>query len=182
MEIATDFILQRQMAIELFSSLYTRAHRSLLVRSLARRACSSLARFSDVLPYLIPERRYVGIQNIRLDQITGSVGRATDFDADFRPLKAHMRDRWVSNFLHMQSGSSEAILVYQVGDRYYVEDGHHRVSVARASGRTFIEAEVWEYCLQSAAPFAEAPALRLSESWQPVFPSKAPACACPEAA
>jgi hypothetical protein len=35
--------------------------------------------------------------------------------------------------------------VHKVGDHYYVEDGHHRVSVARALGIAFIQAKVWEY-------------------------------------
>ena len=34
------------------------------------------------------------------------------------------------------------ISVYRVGDRHYVRDGHHRVSVARALGESTIEAEV----------------------------------------
>ena len=34
--------------------------------------------------------------------------------------------------------------VYQVDDSYYVIDGHHRVSVAIATGHTTIEAHVTE--------------------------------------
>ena len=30
----------------------------------------------------------------------------------------------------------------QVGDRYFVRDGHHRISVAQALGEAFIDAEV----------------------------------------
>jgi hypothetical protein len=35
--------------------------------------------------------------------------------------------------------------LYQVGDLFFVEDGHHRISVARQLGAQSIEAEVWEY-------------------------------------
>ena len=42
----------------------------------------------------------------------------------------------------------EPILVYKLGDFYYVEDGHHRLSVAHALGRVFIRAVVWEYPTQ----------------------------------
>ena len=38
-----------------------------------------------------------------------------------------------------------SIKVYQVGNLYFVEDGHHRVSVARQLRITLIEAEIWEY-------------------------------------
>jgi hypothetical protein len=34
--------------------------------------------------------------------------------------------------------------VYRVGDRHFVRDGHHRVSVARSLGATRIDAEVVE--------------------------------------
>ena len=36
--------------------------------------------------------------------------------------------------------SLPAISVVQVGDTYYVRDGHHRVSVARLLGEEYIEA------------------------------------------
>jgi hypothetical protein len=36
------------------------------------------------------------------------------------------------------------ISVYRVGDRHFVRDGHHRVSVARALGAEAIEAHVVE--------------------------------------
>ena len=36
------------------------------------------------------------------------------------------------------------VVLYKVGDVYFVVDGHHRVSVARQQGQEFIEAEVRE--------------------------------------
>ncbi|MGH2606842.1 MAG: hypothetical protein ACRDG5_09655, partial [Anaerolineales bacterium] len=36
------------------------------------------------------------------------------------------------------------IVLYQVGDVYFVVDGHHRVSVARDKGQEFLDAEVRE--------------------------------------
>jgi hypothetical protein len=35
--------------------------------------------------------------------------------------------------------------VYKVGERYFVEDGNHRVSVARYHGVEMIEAEITEF-------------------------------------
>ena len=38
--------------------------------------------------------------------------------------------------------------VLSVTEKYYVEDGHHRVSVAQSIGMLFIQAKVWEYSAQ----------------------------------
>ena len=51
-------------------------------------------------------------------------------------------------YLSLEGRIWDPIVVHKVGEQYYVEDGHHRVSVARSLGRTFIEAKVWEYPVQ----------------------------------
>ena len=106
---------------------------------------AKLDSFADLLPALSPARRFVGTQEIPLAQITGSVGRCTDFDRTFHPLKAYLCDRWANVFQLSQSGNLPPIRVYRAGAQYFVEDGHHRVSVARTRGMTSIRAEVWEY-------------------------------------
>jgi hypothetical protein len=176
MNYSATLTTKRQSAIELFNDLRTRAARTAFLRQLTRRA-DALADFSAALPCLNPNRSYAGVQAIRLEQITGSVGRSTDFDSNFRPLKGHLRERWVSNYLHMQRGNNEAIRVFQVGDRYYVEDGHHRVSVARATGMAFIEAEVWQYHPKSFQAAAVPQPQRPAESWQSFQPASS--CPCP---
>jgi hypothetical protein len=173
-----SLITNRQNALDLFGSLRSKAVRSALVKRVTGRCCNALSAFSEILPNLSPDRCYAGVQNIRLEQITGSVGRAADFDRDFRPLKAHMRERWVMNYLYMQSGGHEAILVYKVGDQYYVEDGHHRVSVAHASGMAYIEAEVWEYHTQLAPQMPAALAPRPIDPWLTLQPASS--CSCVE--
>jgi len=98
---------------------------------------------------LFRSRRLLGLQTIRVDQITGSLNRNTDFDHQFRPLKEHVLNRWVDAYiLHERDGWSP-VLVHKVGDQYFVEDGHHRVSVARALGMDFMEAAVWEHSTRS---------------------------------
>ena len=42
--------------------------------------------------------------------------------------------------------------LYRVGDVHFVVDGHHRVSVGRATGMVYIQAEVREYHLKPATP------------------------------
>ena len=93
----------------------------------------------------IEDERYVGEMSIPLDQVLGTVeeGRSQDFDIDFRPLKAHNKERWLGVAAAWISGRRLGrVKLVQVGDIYFVEDGHHRISVARAMGEQRIEAEV----------------------------------------
>ncbi|MBW7885937.1 MAG: hypothetical protein H3C34_25560 [Caldilineaceae bacterium] len=86
---------------------------------------------------------YAGIQNVPLAAITGSEDREHDFDAAFHPRKAGMVDRWVSVAMARQRGVAlPPVQLIRVGETYYVRDGHHRISVARALGQDSIEAEV----------------------------------------
>ncbi len=88
-------------------------------------------------------QRYRGIQEVPLDRIVGSVARYHDFSRAFMPRRESLRRRW--RRVMDLSGRLPPIDVYQVGEIYFVVDGNHRVSVARQSGATTIEAHVWEY-------------------------------------
>jgi hypothetical protein len=94
-------------------------------------------------------RVYLGEQDIPVDRINGSVGRENDFDNSFRPLKKHLRDRWIAVYESFEADRFTPIQLYKIGNDYYVEDGHHRVSVARTLGRLSLRAEVWEIPLQA---------------------------------
>jgi hypothetical protein len=86
---------------------------------------------------------YLGTKLIPLDAIVGSVDRVRDFDRRFRPTSGRSRQRWER--LSRASRTGEVIPpieVYQVGDYYFVRDGHHRVSVARSLRLDVIEARV----------------------------------------
>ena len=87
----------------------------------------------------------IGLQDISVKEIIGTLSRHSDFDHRFRPLKKNLLDRWINIYLLQEREGWPPILVHKVGDAYYVEDGHHRVSVARALGIVFIQAKVWEY-------------------------------------
>jgi hypothetical protein len=64
------------------------------------------------------------------------------FDRCFRPA-ASARTRWERVWLAEHHGAVlPPISVIQVGDRYAVRDGHHRVSVAKARGALSIDATV----------------------------------------
>ena len=91
-------------------------------------------------------RRSLGVQPIAIDSIVGTVERdkAAAFDREFRPPR-WSRGRWTLLCLAAQRGAElPPISVYRVGDRHYLADGHHRVSVARALDAERIEAEVVE--------------------------------------
>jgi hypothetical protein len=45
------------------------------------------------------------------------------------------------------------VVLVQVGDVYFVRDGHHRISVARALGQLDIEAEVTVWHLSGPLPW-----------------------------
>ena len=84
-----------------------------------------------------------GLRTVPIDQIRGSEGRASDFDRDFNPLQERTRERWVSIATARERGRTlPPIDLVQVGDTYFVRDGHHRISVARALGEQAIEARV----------------------------------------
>jgi hypothetical protein len=84
-----------------------------------------------------------GLQLIPLDQIVGSVDKVRDFDRRFRPTSDRSRQRWQALAEKSRLGEYiPPIDVYQLGNLYFVSDGHHRVSVARAQGATEIEAHV----------------------------------------
>ena len=88
---------------------------------------------------------YRGKQTVRLDQIIGSVQRYGDFDRAFLPAQSFTANRWARvNRAWYQEVSLPPVRLYQVGEVYFVVDGHHRVSVAREQGAEFIEAEVRE--------------------------------------
>ena len=93
------------------------------------------------------DRYYVGIRTIAIDRIRGSEGRIRDFDCDFYPLRAQDKSRWISVAQARMDGTPlPPVDLIRIGEVYFVRDGHHRISVARAMGEKFIEAEVtiWE--------------------------------------
>lgn len=88
---------------------------------------------------------YRGIQTVRIDQIVGSLNRYHQFDRAFLPTQDDTAPRWQRvNLAFYQDISLPPVVLYKVGEVYFVVDGHHRVSVAREQGQEFIEAEVRE--------------------------------------
>jgi len=96
-------------------------------------------------------QHYRGVQPVPLDKIIGSLDRSGDFDRVFLPTQGHSRGKWLSvDTAYMAGITLPPVSLYKVGEAYFVVDGHHRVSVARQKGQTFIDAEVIE--VQSRVP------------------------------
>jgi hypothetical protein len=93
--------------------------------------------------YSALNRYSAGVQTVPVRQIRGSHGRCRDFDQNFNPLQNHLKSRWLGVAAARQLGKTlPPVELTQVGDIYFVRDGHHRISVARALGQIEIEAEV----------------------------------------
>lgn len=106
----------------------------------------------------------LGLRLVPIDRIRGSEGRCKDFDAGFRPLRSYNQARWVrvAEAMFMGVGLPPVKLI-QVGQVYFVRDGHHRVSVARALGQVEIEAHVTVWRVAGVLPWEQvAPARRVA--------------------
>jgi hypothetical protein len=89
--------------------------------------------------------RHLGLQTIRLDTIVGTAGSRRDFDRHFRPTSNQVRSRWEQLALAQRRGAAiPPIDVYRIGGLHFVSDGHHRVSIAAATGQQIIDANVTE--------------------------------------
>ncbi|MEM7344475.1 MAG: hypothetical protein AAF485_09535 [Chloroflexota bacterium] len=88
-------------------------------------------------------RYAAGVQDVPITQIQGSENRACNFDSNFYPLQSESESRWISIATAWEQGKIlPRVELIQVGDVYFVRDGHHRISVARAFGVREIEADV----------------------------------------
>ncbi len=85
----------------------------------------------------------VGLRTVAVKSIVGSESRSGDFDNTFCPLNDRTSGRWMSiaNLCLCEIGLP-AVELIQVGNEYFVRDGHHRISVANAMGQAYIEAYV----------------------------------------
>jgi hypothetical protein len=131
---------------------FLRARRRATLARLAARLRGEPDDVGVVLPYeeviealgFVSEHR-VGQMVVALDAIVGTIDRGREFDRRFRPTSARVRSRWEQIDAAMRRGESmPPVDLVRIGEIYFVRDGHHRVSVARALGRTDIDAIVTE--------------------------------------
>lgn len=107
---------------------------------------------NDLLPFdevrekiKIQGQRYIGLRQVEVEKIIGSVGRYRDFDRIFLPVQKRTRSRWVSvDKAHYEQIPLPPVDLYKIGEVYFVKDGNHRVSVARQRGQEFVDAYIIE--------------------------------------
>jgi hypothetical protein len=94
---------------------------------------------------------YLGLREVPVSKIVGSVGRHRDFDRAFLPSKPDLGARWrrIDEIMN-RAEELPPVSLYKIGDAYFVRDGNHRVSVAHQLGVEMIDAEVIE--LRSRVP------------------------------
>lgn len=107
---------------------------------------ADLLSFYEVTKLIRPDSEaYKGMQTIPVSKIIGSENRYHDFSSAFYPRNQELRTRWERvDAARLDDITLPPISVYKVGDVYFVRDGNHRVSVAKAKGVAFIDAEVVE--------------------------------------
>jgi hypothetical protein len=124
------------------------------VRQWLGRGCNDLLSYDEVFKYLKKQpQSELGLQLVALEQIMGSSGRYHDFDLAYYPRRKSSDNRWVNIAKAKYQGAElPSVLLYKVGEAYFVEDGNHRVSVARVYGEKYIKANVIEIDVSNFIP------------------------------
>jgi hypothetical protein len=88
----------------------------------------------------------LGRRTVPTERIAGSVGRCSDFDEAFLPIRAGAEERWkrIDRIFH-RGEELPPVSLYEIGGSYFVLDGNHRVSVYRYHGVEWIDAEVTRF-------------------------------------
>lgn len=124
-----------------------------IVLSLVTRRRPHLLPLDDLARNIQPDQvAYLGLQDVPLKSIVGSAGRHRDYTQHFSPCASDERskERWRLIYTLAVSGAGfPPIEVYQWGDMYFVQNGHHRVSVATYLGWSVIQG----YVTLLSAPF-----------------------------
>ena len=132
--------------------------------------------FSEVVAAVGMEgEQFLGLQTIRLDTIIGTVDSHRDFDRRFRPTSGRVRERWERLALAQRRGEAiPPIDVYRIGSLHFVRDGHHRVSIAMATGQSTIDAYVTEVRTTLPAKGISRRSDLLMKSYQRIFLARVP--------
>ncbi len=128
------------------------ARRRARLRGLGRRLAGSSGT-GRLLPFEKTRRSvgaYGGVRRgrstVEVARIVGSAGKHDQFDDEFMPLRGASPERWKRIDRAYRSGADlPPVSLYKMDGDYFVQDGHHRVSVARFHGAEWIDAEVTEF-------------------------------------
>lgn len=107
---------------------------------------SHLLALDEVInPFLAEQAAYLGLQDIILKNIIGSVGRHRDFTPHLLPCARDEKnkERWRLAYTRAVSGAGFPPLdVYQFEGHFFIQNGHERASVAAYLGWPTIQAYV----------------------------------------
>jgi len=97
-------------------------------------------------------RRAVGIRSVPIDRIVGTLRHPSQNTADFLPLPRLRGQNWRGRWQRINRAMDRLAMLppvdlVQVGDGYYVEDGHNRVAAARQADAVEIDANVTQLLL-----------------------------------
>ena len=125
-------------------ALFKAAWRKVLTR--LKGESNELLPFEEVREQLpFRGQRYIGMHEVPIDKIVGSMGRYRDFDRAFLPRQNRTRGRWINiDKAHYADVILPPVELYKMGEVYFVIDGNHRVSVARERGQKDVDAHVIE--------------------------------------
>ncbi len=128
---------------------FSRARRLAIIQDILARVTGHsqyLLSYEDVRKKLMAvEGSERTLKEIPLDAIIGSVGRYSDFTRSFLPRKSIDRERWARlKAAAYGTLGLPPVEVYQIGQVYFVQDGNHRVSIARQLGARTIQGYVRE--------------------------------------
>jgi len=133
----------RSQALSLYSDMLAKGKRTRAFNPFGRKPKRLLDLGSFKNPECALNRHYVGVQSVPIERIQGSEGRLEDFDRAFNPLHERSRYRWMSvASVRLAGAALPPVELIQSEDIYFVRDGHHRISVAKALGEQYIDAEV----------------------------------------
>ena len=118
----------------------------------------------DALPSLFerhPEassapRRPVGLSSVPIDQIVGTMRHPSQNTMDFLPLPRLRGENWRARWQRINAAMNRLdtlppVELVQVGDEYYVADGHNRVAAARKADAVEIDADVTQLLVPGVA-------------------------------
>lgn len=129
--------------ISLFNATLARGQWGLIWAKLTRRSRALLSLDDFLQGCTVQVGSSAEKRMVTIAQIDGSENRFADFDRNFNPLQDRTRDRWLGIARSRQQGRYlPPVTLIQVGNHYFVRDGHHRISVARAFRDTVIHASV----------------------------------------
>jgi hypothetical protein len=140
---------ERRLAQDMFANAF-RNGQFKRIGKLFRGGTRQLKDLNETMSEITAERpsqahtqHYEGVQEVSLTQIKGSEGRVHDFDIDFNPMHEYVEQRWVNVATAQLIGVPlPPVELVRIGETYFVRDGHHRISVARALKQPQIDAAV----------------------------------------